>query len=154
MKVITIWQPWASLIVLGHKKIETRGWATKYRGPLLIHAAAKWDKQLEYYSHEFHQMTKDIRVYHNTRGAIIGKVDLHRVEKSEELFYLFQNYHSPLTDVMESGVKDWKKERVMGDYSPGRYGWILSDPVAFGDPIPVKGQQGLWNYDLPENYLL
>lgn len=40
MKVITIWQPWASLIVLGHKKIETRGWATKYRGPLLIHAAA------------------------------------------------------------------------------------------------------------------
>lgn len=41
MKAITIWQPWASLIACGAKKYETRGWPTKYRGPIAIHAAAK-----------------------------------------------------------------------------------------------------------------
>ncbi len=37
MKAISLWQPWA----LGLKKIETRSWPTKYRGPLAIHAAQK-----------------------------------------------------------------------------------------------------------------
>lgn len=46
MKALTLWQPWASLVALGHKRIETRCWETKYRGTLAIHAAAalppKW----------------------------------------------------------------------------------------------------------------
>jgi hypothetical protein len=37
MKVLTILEPWASLIVCG-AKIETRSWATKYRGSIAIHA--------------------------------------------------------------------------------------------------------------------
>ena len=39
MKAITIWQPWASLLVSGRKRYETRSWATSYRGPIAIHAA-------------------------------------------------------------------------------------------------------------------
>lgn len=39
MKALTIWQPWASLLVSGQKKYETRSWATAYRGPIAIHAA-------------------------------------------------------------------------------------------------------------------
>jgi hypothetical protein len=39
MKALTLYQPWASLIQLNIKTIETRSWATKYRGPLAIHAA-------------------------------------------------------------------------------------------------------------------
>jgi activating signal cointegrator 1 len=46
--VLTLWQPWASLCViinpatgLPYKTIETRGWSTKYRGPLAIHAASR-----------------------------------------------------------------------------------------------------------------
>ena len=38
MKALTIRQPWASLIAAGMKTIETRGWSTRYWGPLLIHA--------------------------------------------------------------------------------------------------------------------
>jgi hypothetical protein len=41
MKALTLWQPWASLIALGAKTIETRSWSTKYRGPLAIHAAKR-----------------------------------------------------------------------------------------------------------------
>lgn len=38
MKALTIRQPWASLVALGVKTIETRSWSTSYRGPLAIHA--------------------------------------------------------------------------------------------------------------------
>ena len=41
MKAITIWQPWAEFIAAGVKHNETRSWATKYRGPIAIHAAVK-----------------------------------------------------------------------------------------------------------------
>ena len=41
MKALTLHQPWASLIAIGAKKIETRSWATSYRGPLAIHAAVR-----------------------------------------------------------------------------------------------------------------
>lgn len=39
MKALTLWQPWASLVALGEKKIETRTWSTTYRGTLAIHAS-------------------------------------------------------------------------------------------------------------------
>jgi ASCH domain len=39
VQALSLHQPWASLVALGVKKIETRSWSTRYRGPLLIHAA-------------------------------------------------------------------------------------------------------------------
>lgn len=41
MKCISLWQPWATLMAIGAKKIETRVWPTNHRGPLAIHAAKK-----------------------------------------------------------------------------------------------------------------
>lgn len=38
-KILTLSQPYASLVALGAKRIETRSWRTSYRGPLAIHAA-------------------------------------------------------------------------------------------------------------------
>jgi hypothetical protein len=39
MKALTVAQPWATLIAIGAKRIETRSWTTRHRGPLAIHAA-------------------------------------------------------------------------------------------------------------------
>ena len=44
MKVLTIKQPWATLIMQGDKRFEFRSWQTKYRGDLLIHAGKGIDK--------------------------------------------------------------------------------------------------------------
>jgi hypothetical protein len=41
MKALTLWQPWATLVAIGAKKVETRCWSKKYRGELAIHAAAR-----------------------------------------------------------------------------------------------------------------
>ena len=48
MKALTLTQPWASLMELGQKEVETRSWYTGYRGELVIHAAKgfpKWAKE-------------------------------------------------------------------------------------------------------------
>ena len=38
IKAITLLQPYAALVAIGAKTIETRSWYTPYRGPLAIHA--------------------------------------------------------------------------------------------------------------------
>ena len=69
MKVLTINQPWATLIMQGNKRFEFRSWQTKYRGDLLIHAGKSIDKEamkrLEKY------LPKEIPI-----GKILGKVTL------------------------------------------------------------------------------
>ena len=44
MKALSIRQPWAWLIVTGHKDIENRTWSTSYRGKFLIHTGKKFDQ--------------------------------------------------------------------------------------------------------------
>ena len=44
MKALSIMQPWAWLIVNGHKAIENRTWRCHVRGPILIHAGKKLDE--------------------------------------------------------------------------------------------------------------
>lgn len=46
MKALSLWQPWATLMAYGLKRVETRSWAIRHRGPLLIHAAKKWTPDL------------------------------------------------------------------------------------------------------------
>jgi ASCH domain len=45
MKALSIKQPWAWLIVNGHKPIENRSWRTSFRGQFLIHAGKKWGRE-------------------------------------------------------------------------------------------------------------
>ncbi|MER3471573.1 MAG: hypothetical protein C4330_09610 [Chitinophagaceae bacterium] len=40
------------------------------------------------------------------------------------------------------------EKRAFGDYTKGRYAWMLEEPIAFEEIIRVKGSLMLWNYDL------
>jgi hypothetical protein len=72
MKAITIWQPWASLKACGAKEFETRSWATSYRGPIAIHAAAKKPpKQGDFPPEIFHAVT-EVLAKHYAHGDMIG----------------------------------------------------------------------------------
>ena len=68
MKVITIKQPWATLIAKGYKEYEFRTWKTKYRGDILIHAGKGTDKEA---------MTrfKDLKLEY-PKGCIIAKAKI------------------------------------------------------------------------------
>lgn len=41
MWALTLRQPWASLVAIGVKQVETRSWTTAYRGPLAIHSSKR-----------------------------------------------------------------------------------------------------------------
>jgi hypothetical protein len=159
MKVLSLIQPWASLIAFSEKKIETRSWATKYRGPLLIHASANFPRDCKEICMQrpfgnvlsLHGFTPirngkiQIRNSENKElpvGMIIAKCNLVDCKKivSEE------SYHD--IACLEGGPDVFGNEYFFGDYTPGRYAWILEDIEILEHPIPAKGKLGLWNYEL------
>lgn len=50
----------------------------------------------------------------------------------------------PVEEIVESLTE---RERALGDYSPGRFAWVLENPVIFDEPFPARGKQGWWNWD-------
>lgn len=152
MKVISLLQPWATLVVIGAKKIETRSWNTKYRGPLLIHASLGKKSAKELCSspgvdpfNQFIRHWTDLPF-----GAIIGQVHLESTFKTEDadvFFYENDSFYGGHASVWDKNVK---KEKAFGDYSEGRYGWELLEPVKFNIPVSAKGQLGIWETDIAD----
>ena len=68
MKVLTIKEPWASLIINGYKEYEFRSWKTKYRGKILIHAGMSVEKDARERFKEY-----NLEYY---KGAIIGEATI------------------------------------------------------------------------------
>lgn len=151
MKVISILQPWASLVLMGAKKIETRSWNTKYRGPLLIHASKRKIKLQDGMYELIDEMTKIpgfIDNYCNLPyGSIIGQINL---VTTAILCPPYKDHVSQFgIYINDKGAAFTDQELAFGDYSAGRYGWLLSDPSQFAKPIPAKGKLGLWDHELP-----
>lgn len=129
MKVITIKQPFASLIAAGIKEYEFRTWKTKYRGEILIHAGKginrKAMKKFESFGLEY------------PTGCIIAKVNL------TDCVLIDQNMRIKLQEenelVYSSIIKhtDWNG-----------YGFKL-EQVKRIKPIPINGKLSLWDFDGP-----
>lgn len=128
MRALSLWQPWASAIALGIKTVETRSWSTKYRGTLLIHATQRFPRE----ALEFARMEAEVgRLPERLPlGAVVAVATLATVQPAMECVPSF----SPEASI----------ERLYGDYSPGRWGWVLRDVRALPEPIPASGGQGLW----------
>jgi len=128
MKALSMTQPWAQALFNGLKHYETRSWSTKYRGPLIIHAAKKFPRSAREFAATERALGRgDSRI---AGGALIGKVELVNIWHVEELMGRL------------NGI-----EHLYGDYSPGRYAWEFVNPVVFPEPIPFKGALGLFNVD-------
>lgn len=142
MKVISLLQPWATLIVIGAKKIETRSWKDPYRGPLLIHASlGKKDYAREVATLADRFGVKKPAFDDLPFGAIIGQVNLEDIHPTERMQGA---EHVRLPNGMRWDFTE--QEMALGDYTIGRYGWLLSNPVSFDTPIPAKGSLRLWEY--------
>lgn len=127
MKCISLWQPWASAIPLGLKKIETRGWSTNVRGRIAIHASKRWTPEVRNF-HAARRRAGDPLPETLPLGAIVATALLVRVESTESLLGI--------------GISDL--EQMYGIYGQGRFGWILEDVVPMAEPIPFKGAQGFF----------
>jgi hypothetical protein len=117
-RALTIRQPWAELIIRGRKPYEIRSWRTRYRGPLLIQAAAKLDSE----------------------SAIECVLNPHALVTGAFVGIAF------LTDVRAYSRKDSRKlraNRAGGGWYPGLFSWVLTRPRRISPPIKAKGRLGL-----------
>jgi hypothetical protein len=138
IKVISIQQPFASLIAFGEKKFETRSWATKYRGELAIHASKKIDHQAALMVKEKYPEIWE-KIWTLPTGVILATC---RLADSHKI--ISKGYDS--ATLYADGIpKITGKEFAFGWYEFGRFAWELMD-VQRIKPIPAKGQLGLWTF--------
>lgn len=125
MKAFTVYQPYAYAIVAGLKQYETRPRRTNIRGRVAVHAGKG---KPSFVSMAAVLIPKEGTVLHY--GAVLGTVEIVDCRPVEEII-------PTLTE----------RERLLGDYSPGRWAWVLKNPVMFDTPIPARGKQGWWNWE-------
>lgn len=118
MRTLTIRQPWAWLILEGHKDVENRSWSTKFRGRFLIHAAAAVDP--DYQAIRLRALRLGIHIPPAAvieRGGIVGAVTL--------------------IDVVTTSTSPWFE---------GPNAFVLTDPKRL--PFqPMKGRLGWWQVE-------
>lgn len=130
MKVLTIKQPFATLIAEGYKEYEFRTWKTKYRGEFLIHAGLGVDKKaMEKYKH--------LNLEYPS-GCIIAKVTLTDcIEINDESRKMLKEKNNIVYDHIIKHT-DWKG-----------YGFKMENVTKI-NPIPIKGKLSFWDYDYKE----
>jgi hypothetical protein len=132
MKVITIKQPWASLIAEGYKEYEFRTWRTKYRGEILIHAGKGVDKKV---LKRFEHLNLEY-----PSGCIIAKANITDCVEVTEDFRVKMN------------KKDEKVYKGIQDRNWNGFGFKLEN-VEKIEHIPINGKLSLWDYDYKKNTL-
>lgn len=137
MTALTLWQPWATLVAIGAKSIETRSWGTNHRGHLAIHAAKK--PVIDALSGVAMETKNLMSTLLGQAGWHFGVLPLGSVVATCYLedCVRAENIRDELTD----------QERAFGDYSDGRYAWKLRLIEIINPPIFARGSQGLWQWE-------
>ncbi len=131
LPVITLYQPWATWIMRGWKTIETRThnrFSSLEDKIILIHAGMKTDDS--YYTINNPYLTREQILLNSdemVNGFILGSAHVSKIN-------LLYNYNS--------------KDALIDCYNTERYGLFLDSIKKFDNPIPVKGEMGIWYFDL------
>lgn len=138
MKTISIWNPFATLIMEGFKTYETRRWPASAAmvGNFIAVASTtkpRPDQRRQFETIEFlhhYAQTELPPIEELCHGCVLGIVVLEEVlEMTEELIEAVG-----------------PRERAFGYWTPGNYAWRLRSPHWFRTPIPVKGKQGFYSW--------
>ena len=138
IKVLTVKNPYAFLILAGIKKYEIRSWSTKYRGPLYIHSAKVPIKEYDVNTVKGisrlknHHISIDLMAMH---GYLLGKVEL--------------------VDIKKIGDDIPKPQAALDGCCSiddnDKYAWVLHNPEIASLTIPVQGKLGLWSLETDGN---
>ena len=129
MKVLSLTEPYATIIKEGKKTIETRSWKTNYRGKLYIHASStKIPKKYR----ENKDLMNLVDINNLNYGYIVCSCELIDCVK--------------MTDEFIEKVKLNNEEYISEIYARDRYAWILKNIEILDKPIKAKGHLGIWNF--------
>lgn len=137
MKLISLWEPWATLMAIGAKRIETRSWRTPYRGWLAIQAS-KGGLSKRNLADCLEEPAFKLALAGETLSpscivAVVRMVDCCPMEDRGCLPGVFRDYPE----------LDTPQEREFGDFHEGRWGWVTEDLFRLPTPIPFRAKQGL-----------
>lgn len=175
MKAFTLYQPWASLVVVGAKSFEFRGWSPRERGkayaaligePIVIHAAAR-----PMVAAEIRAIVDNLQF-----GGANAAATCLNAEKALEL--LLPLYHLkkpdglPLSAGLGTAVLGEPRNGIeiaieefgfpQDEEMPGlpgfdsdrrkhaNWGWPMLTVEQWAQPIPMRGFQGFWTWPTPE----
>ncbi len=127
MRAITLEQPFASLVSIGAKTIETRPWPTPYRGALAIHSAKTFIPVTDSYCRSL-LISAGLDCEQLPLGKIIAigrLVDCKKVSTPEIPCY---------------------PQLAFSNFTPGWYALELADIKPMPKPVPADGGQGLWDW--------
>lgn len=154
-----MWEPWATLCVTGIKQYETRGYPPMPRvlgQRVAIHAAQRRVTPEEFNPLALEAVSRALGTHSwddaVTYGAVLGTVGIqgaYRIDYHEAGMHMARICKA-VGDVPRSlGIETWIGTDLLGDYSPGRWAWVLSDPERFDPPYPARGYQGWWKWTKP-----
>jgi len=135
MKALSLCQPYAQAICVGLKKFETRSWpcAAAVMGEMIaIHAAKKRDRE----GLDLWTQTGQDEIPFTSYGAVVALVRIVKCWKTEVA--------REIPGFISIEEHKW------GDFSAGRWCWQLKLIYVFEDPIPTKGMQGLFGWEIPD----
>lgn len=143
MKAISLTQPFATLVAIGAKRIETRSWSPfgLVRGDrLAIHA-----------SKSFPQSARDLCGEEPFWGELwrSGNVrDWRELPLGAAVATVQFNGALPTDAVFD--LSD--EEAAFGNFAVGRFAWLLSEPRLIDPPVPARGRLGVWEWEVPPRW--
>jgi len=166
MKCLSLTQPWASLMALGAKQIETRSWKTDFRGPVAIHASLNFPAYAREYCLRsdtydlLYQaglcrrvaamrgsiLTAGLQVLEMPFGCIIATGRLVDVVRTDYVACDPALCPGEIVRHQPFGMHISQREFAFGNYEDGRFAWIFEDLRALPEPIVAGGAHRLWNY--------
>lgn len=133
LPTLSLWEPWASLIVSGFKRHETRHWPTAIRGRVAIHAAKRLDAVGAPSALCRYAFGADWRGGHAfPLGCVVAVAELTGCFRTSGLEAM----------VAESDL--WA-----GNWALGRYGFRLDNVRPLAEPLPLTGRQGFFRWQPP-----
>lgn len=130
LRVLSVRQPWASLLLSGEDWCENRSWKTDYRGPLWIHASSKIETgECKLWGIDKKQLTT---------SAVLGCVELVDVFHVDDL----PKRLKPIAAEYDLNT-DVGASFVVGDYC-----WVVVNPRPLQTPLPCHGKLNLWKLQM------
>lgn len=152
IRTLSLWQPWASAVAITLKRMETRGWVSRYRGPLAIHAAQKKSVSTR---QAFARLCADQAIGDVFLEAYVARYDhlphYDNMPRGAIICLVRMRDCVPITKANAASLSPM--EKALGDFRPGRMAWAVDNARPLLQPHPVAGRQGFFWVNIPDRLL-
>lgn len=147
LPTLTFTDPWGTAVAVGEKKIETRSWSAPRKywyDPVAIHISGTLPLEAKMLCDEspFHEMLRGAGYSWDVRERFMWKLPLRQIIAITWL---------DTVERITAGFQVDQKERLFGNYMPGRYAWRFGAVYRLKQPVFAVGRLGIWQWTPPDS---